>query len=243
MMRGTWRLFFAAWCAGAVTFEAHAQGTIGDFFPVDPTALVQQLIGSNASFTATADISGRSKDETQNFDLPIGYALLGGRLRTEIDLTEFRGLHACDIAQGKLAEVGLDQVIFVLLPDLKLKFLIYPRARAYVETIQNWRERLNQIVDIQKSRVGTLTIDGHPCTRYKVVATNELGDKTAVDVWQASDLADFPVQMEFQIRNTTFKVLFHNVNLARPNLSLFEPPADFDRYASLQALLQAIRGH
>jgi hypothetical protein len=68
------------------------------------------------------------------------YALLHNQLRTETDLAKLRSRNGCDIAQGRLQEMGMDDTIMIVLPDLKMSYVVYPRAHAYIEAPLTWRE-------------------------------------------------------------------------------------------------------
>jgi hypothetical protein len=225
----------------AVVNRASAQSASPLVFPVDPIALLVQLLGSNATFSAAAQVSGEGPADTDNFFMDVTYALLGDELRTETDLARLRSRNACDIAQGRLQEMGLDDTILIRLPDLKTSFVVYPRARAYVEMPLDWRERLKVITDLQRTRIGEAVADGHPCIQYRLHITNAVGDENEVLVWEATDLQNFPVQVRFEIGKSTFNILFQNVKLDPPSIDLFHPPIDFDRYETLRQLIRARR--
>src|SRR5206468_12037416 len=112
---------------------AHAQAVRFGVFPVDPVELLKHLLGPTAAFTASAELSGEGPRDADNFHTDTSYAMLGDELRTETDLAKLRGANACDVAQGRLQEMGMDHTIMIILPGLKLSYAIYPRSRAYIE--------------------------------------------------------------------------------------------------------------
>jgi len=227
----------------ALPVVAHAQAVRFGVFPVDPVELLKHLLGPDAGFTAMAELSGEGPSDDDNFHVDSAYAMRGDELRTETDLAKLRGLKACDVAQGKLQDMGLDDTVMIRLPGLKLSYIIYPRSQAYIESPLTWRERLKEITDMQRERLGSGTIDGHPCTRYRLHITNSTGDENDVLLWEAADLKNFPVQLVFEIAGDTFRIQFHDVKLETPDLELFQPPAEYDRYTSLGELVRVRHGH
>jgi hypothetical protein len=230
-------LFVAALVAG----NAAAQSANPMLFPVDPIALLSTLLGTNCAFTANAEVSGEGPTDPDNFHLDVSYAMLHGFLRTETDLAKLRSRNACDIAQGRLQEMGMDDAVLIRLPDLRTSYVVYPRARAYIEMPLTWRERLKDVADLQKTQIGTAVVDGHRCIHYRAHVTNTLGEENEVLIWEATDLKNFPIQLRIEIAPSTFTILFHDVKLGPPDLDLFHPPDDFDRYASLSELIRARR--
>ena len=221
--------------------SAAAQSASPMLFPVDPIALLSNLLGTNCAFTANAEVSGEGPTDPDNFHMDVGYTMLHGFLRTETDLAKLRSRNACDIAQGRLQEMGMDDAVLIKLPDLRTSYVVYPRARAYIEMPLTWRERLKELADLQKKQIGTAVVDGHPCIKYQAHVTNAVGEEYDVLIWEATDLNNFPVQLRFEIDPSTFNILFHDVKLDPPDINLFHPPDDFDRYASLSELIRARR--
>jgi hypothetical protein len=235
------RSVFVALALLVVAGRAPAQPSGPLVFPVDPIQLLLNLMGTNAAFTATAQVSGEGPKDPDNFYMDVTYCMLGEQLRTVTDLAKLRSRNACDIAQGRLQEMGMDETIMIVLPSLKASFVVYPRARASIEMPRTWREDLKKIVEIQKKRIGEATVNGHPCVAYELHVTNAVGDENDVMIWEATDLKNFPIQMRFDMSPLVFKINFLTVNLEPPDLDLFHPPLDYYRYGSLPELIRARR--
>jgi len=58
-------------------------------------------------------------------------------------------------------------------------------------------------------------------------------------VWQATDLKKFPLQMQMAQRANTLIVKFQPPKLEAPDAALFDVPAGYTKYASVQELMQA----
>src|SRR5436309_11814816 len=113
--------------------------------PVDSLTLLKKLLGPDAAFTASAVLTGVSSNDEDSFVMEVDYVVLRRLLRTETDLTKLRGANACDNAQDRLHEVGMDQVVTIIDPELKRSYTVYPRAQAYVDSLIDWRERLKEL--------------------------------------------------------------------------------------------------
>ena len=96
---------------------------------------------------------------------------------------------------------------------------------------------------MEKTSLGKETIDGHPCEKNKVVATNEKGEKHEVTVWNATDLKDFPIQMQMpdEQSGTSILMKFKNVKLGKPDAKLFDAPTGLTKYDDTQSLMKARR--
>jgi hypothetical protein len=72
------------------------------------------------------------------------------------------------------------------------------------------------------------------------VITQDDGKKLETTQWQATDLKDFPVKSEMTTdEGMVVTTLFKNINQSKPDASLFDPPADFKRYDTIQELMTA----
>ena len=230
-------LFLAALLIAAVSARAQTSGPL--VFPVDPIQLLLHLLGTNAVFTANGEISGEGPRDPDNFYMDVKYVMVGDDLRTTTDLAKLRSRNACDVAQGRLQEMGMDETVMIRLPEMKTSFVVYPRAQAYIEMPLDWRERLKEIVEVEKTRLNEDVFDGHRCVRYQVHVTNSLGEENDVLVWEATDLKNFPVKLRFEMPPSVFYLEFRHVSLAPPDVDLFHPPLDYTRYSTLGELVRA----
>lgn len=75
--------------------------------------------------------------------------------------------------------------------------------------------------DATEELVGSETIDGHPCRKYRRT-TNLRGKSHSYYLWRATDLGGFPVRSTDE--SGTYETLFRNVVLGKPDPKLFELP-------------------
>jgi hypothetical protein len=81
-------------------------------------------------------------------------------------------------------------------------------------------------------------VDSHPCIKNKTVVwtsdqTNEF------TVWNASDLNNFPVQIAMTQPDVSISISFDNISFDKLDPSLFQAPANYTKYGSMQDLMQS----
>jgi len=204
----------------------------------DTNEQLAKLFGDNTAFTATANVAvaGRSKKETHAAEMQ--YAFHDGKMRTEIDMTKIKAGAKRQNAMEDMSALGMDKMVNLHRPDKKVSYLIYPGLKAYCEfTPPTGKQGADQPAKIEKKEIGKATIDGHPCIQYLVTITAASGSKTEVTTWEATDLKNFPIQSEIKADGDTVTTKFSNINFAKPDAALFEVPAGFKRYGSVQEMM------
>jgi hypothetical protein len=95
----------------------------------------------------------------------------------------------------------------------------------------------------QVTKVGEETVAGHPCIKNNTVVWN--GDQTnQFTVWNASDLNNFPIQITMAQPDVSITISFQNVSFDKLDASLFQAPANYTKYGSIQDLMQsAVMNH
>ena len=79
---------------------------------------------------------------------------------------------------------------------------------------------------LQRSPVGTDTVDGHPCKVEMMTVTPKTGQPTKMKVWEADDLKGFPVKVEIESSHGPMAVEYKDVSFSEPPASLFTHPAN-----------------
>jgi hypothetical protein len=224
---------------------AFAQGMFAQR-PRDPGEQVGRFLGRNAAFSATAHTTIQTAGGKEMPGMEFSYAILDGKVRTEMDLMKMHGADMSPEGMAQMKQMGMDRTVHIFLPDQSTSYMIYPSMKAYCEisATQTTGQKEAKEPKIEKTDLGKDTIDGHPCVKSKVVVTDPDGRKHESLVWQATDLKDFPIQIQTttedgSVMTTTFK----NINQTKPAASLFEPPADYKRFASMQQLMMGGMHH
>ncbi len=213
--------------------------------PGNDTAVLFRMVkmfGNNTAFSSKAEMHVLDKNKKETDTMPMSFALLDGRWRMDIDVSQIKSTEMPPGLLPGLKQMGLDQMSVIMRPDQKVTLSIYPRLKAFVETPMTTKEEaaVAKTYKVEKTRLGKETIDGHPCEKNKVVLTDsdKTGEKFETTVWNATDLKDFAVQMQIQEQGSTVMMKFKDIKLGNPGASQFEAPAGMTKYTDASKLLQ-----
>jgi hypothetical protein len=146
---------------------------------------------------------------------------------------------------------GMQDVVTISLGDVKKTIIMNKATKTYHEQPIQDGEKTPNAYDpemvIEKKKMGTDTIDGHPCIKYDAVfyRKNKPEEKYKATLWEAQDLKDFNIQTEMTLPpNPNFpgsrgKMLmkFKDIKLGAAKASLFEVPGDFKKVNSVQEVM------
>lgn len=235
------RVVLALACACVIALPRAVSAQVpGDTTSVLNSAIVK-MFGNITGFTANAEIHVMDKSNKETDYVPLGFAMLDGKTRMEINVAALKGAELPPDLLSKLKALGMDTMIVVSRPDKKSTLSIYPRAKAFAEIAMTQSEAAAAGInyEMKKSRLGKETVDGHACERNKAVLTGDNGKTVEAILWNASDLKDFPIKIQLKDKDYTIVINFKDIKLARPEQSDFEAPAGMTRYESAEALMGA----
>ena len=102
-------------------------------------------------------------------------------------------------------------------------------------------------VVFDKKKVGTDTIDGHPCIKYDATfyRKSRPGEKFKATLWEAQDLKGFTIQTEMTVpANPQYPgsggkmvMKFEDIRLGAAKASMFEVPGDYTKVNSMPELM------
>jgi hypothetical protein len=235
------RVFGVAWLTVVgLAGSALAQGMFGAR-PKDPSEGLAKILGKNAAFSANAQTTIQEA-KGKSMQMEFAYAMLDGKVRTEMDMTKMHGPEMPPDAMGQMKQMGMDRTVHIYLPEQKIAYMIYPGMKAYTEinSSQMAHSTAGTESKIEKSELGKETIDGHACVKSKVVVTDENGQKHESLIWQATDLKDFPIQTQMTTADgSVITTNFKDINQSKPSADMFQPPRDYQRYGSMQELMMS----
>lgn len=173
---------------------------------------------------------------------PMEFAYLEGKLRTRMDANQIKSAELTPAAAAQMNKFGLAEKVTVIRQDKKLVYAFYPAQKAVltVPFSKQDAETTSKPPTIQKTPLGKETIDSHPCTKNKVIITDSQNQRTEVTTWNASDLKDFPVQIQTVEQGKTATIRFAQIQLAKPDPKLFDPPSGFAEFTSQTELMKSI---
>jgi hypothetical protein len=218
-----------------------APNGFGQGMPSDggASARLARVFGLDRAFTATAVMtmnSGAKKGKGAQV-MEMEYAVLAGKVRTEIDMSKL-SMDGGEETRQQIAAMGMSQVVTIARPDLKKTYMIYPGLQAYCEIAQTDAvPNPDKMPKIEKQEMGRETLDGHPCVKQQVTVTEEGGKSFTALMWEATDLNGFPIQTVMKTSDGDVTTRFKNIKNEKPAAALFEPPAGFKRHGSMQEMM------
>jgi len=208
--------------------------------PTGINAALSKLFGDVKAFSAKSDVRVLGQDQKEKVTAQMDFALLDEKIRVEVDMTRMRNKAVPGDSAVNMKQFGMDRVVSIIRPDKKATYIIFPGMQSYVNMPMSKQEleSYQKNSKVEKTALGKETLDGHPCVKNKIVITDDQGGKYEATVWNATDLKDFPVQIQTTENNDTVLLRYRQIQLAKPEAKQFEPPADFKAYDDIQLLMQ-----
>jgi hypothetical protein len=146
-----------------------------------------------------------------------------------------------------MGQQGMGKMVSLIRGDLQKSYMLNPDKKTYFEndTQKQNRKRMPSIYEanpdykIDKVKVGSDTIDKHPCIKSTITVTNiKSGEKYTGTVWEATDLQSLPIRNEMVMGNGT-KVVYElkNAKINAANPEMFEIPAGYKKVDSMMQLM------
>jgi len=179
-------------------------------------------------FTAIMIMTSVMKSNNEKWAMDARIAKLGDKFRSDVDMAKALK------AKGGEMPPGFGRNIFITRPDLKLDYIVYPEKKKYLELTVTEEEADKP--KIEKRKIGSETIDGHPCDKYEIKITYKDGTVEDGLLWEAKDLDRFVIRAEMENKDAKSVVELKNVKLVSPPKSLFEIPQGFVKAASMMEI-------
>ena|SRR5687768_7153664 len=223
----------------AMPWLAFAQGPQGQMPGLN--AAMAKFFGNNNAFTAAVTATVLDAAGKETMAMPMSYALLEGKIRSEMDMTQVKSKELQGNAAASLKQMGMDRMISIVRPDKQVVYVIYPSLRAYAETPMSKTQSgsPNQEYKIDSTPLGKEMVNGHPCEKNKVVVSGANNEKHEAIVWNATDLKNFPVKMQMSQSGISTVMTYSDIKFDKPDAKLFDPPAGFEKYDSVEKMMQS----
>jgi hypothetical protein len=210
--------------------------------PAGMSAALIKLFGDVKAFTAKAEIQVLDASQKERATMPMDFALLDKMIRVQLDLTQMKSSDMPAGAAEQLKSMGMAQVVSIVRPDKKVAYVIYPEQKMMMTMPlpKSDTDAAEKDTKLQKTALGKETVDGHSCVKNKVLMTDEKGTNVEAITWNASDLKDFPVQIQTQEKENTSIIRFKQVQFTKPDAKQFEVPAGYTQYSSPQEMMQGM---
>jgi hypothetical protein len=201
---------------------------------------MDRLYGKNQTFTAGMEIQ-TSGPNGGDVEMHAKLSFDTGKSRMEMNMSEMRSASMPPGTAERMKEMGMDSIITITRPDLKLAYFVYPGLNSYAQMPAEQSSASVNPDDfkVESTELGKEAVGGHDCTKNKVTVTDKEGAQHEFTVWQASDLKDFPVKVVTNEGGKPATILFNDIAFAKPAASLFDPPSGYTKYDSVPAMMQA----
>lgn len=201
------------------------------------TALLK-LLGKNTTFTAKGSMRMLDGTQKEMATMPFQMAMLEDKTRIEMDMSEMKGQLMPPQVLAQMKSAGVEKNIFISRPDKKVNYIVNAGANGYVE-VPFAKEELASLdtrTKVEKSSLGKETIDGHACTKNKAIVTDGDGKAHEFTTWNATDLKDFPIQLQTTENGFVVIMQYKNVQFTKTDARQFEPPIGLTKFANAEAM-------
>jgi hypothetical protein len=205
--------------------------------PPGANPALAKVFGKHTSFSAKAQMLVMDATGKETMSGPITYSMLDGSTYWGMDLSQMKSDQIPPQAVASMKQMGMTEMVMVNKVGAKTMLLIYPGMKAYAEMPVTAEAATTEPSDIKVESIGEETVNGHKCQKNKVTITDG-GKSQILYTWTATDLKDFPVRVEFSDPNSKVQMDYSDIKLEKPDAKLFEPPAGFTSYPTLQAMMQ-----
>jgi hypothetical protein len=199
--------------------------------PTGVNAAFVKLFGNLSTFTAKVETRVTDSYQRELVRMPMEFAALDSKVRLEINLAQIQSKDFTPTMLATLKQAGMDRMISVFRPDKKATYLIYPGVQSYQELpiAKGEAEAFEKGLTLEKSPLGKETIDGHACVKNKVTVKGGKGAVLEAVTWNATDLKDFPLQIEMKEKGNTMRMDFTQVLFVKPNAKQFDVPPTYGK--------------
>jgi hypothetical protein len=153
--------------------------------------------------------------------------------------------------KSRVQNPGIKGLVTISLTDAKKTVMMNTVSKTYYEQPIQGREKTPNVYDpdvvFDKKKVGTDTIDGHPCVKYDSVfyRKSKPEEKYKATLWEAQDLKDFNIQTEITVpANPKYQgsggkmvMKFKDIKLGAATASMFEVPRDYKKVNSVPEVM------
>ncbi len=174
----------------------------------------------------------KENNQSWTFDAPLW--ITGRKMKMEMDLTAMMQAAGAEGA----GQSPMSKMVVISRGDKKKGYTLYPNVQKYL--VHDETGERGEKPKVEKKKVGSETIDGHPCTKYKVVITPKEGPQQEGFIWNARDLGGMTIRSE--VENKDFKITtdLKKIVLKRSPSSVFEIPAGYTEAKNFMELMMPV---
>ena len=182
-------------------------------------------------FTAVVHSVSLNKGNSQSwvFDAPLW--ITGSKMKMEMDMTQMMAASGAKNAE----QSPMSKMTVLNRGDRKTGYTLYPNVQKYI--VHTESEAQGEKPQVEKTKVGSETIDGHPCDKYKVVITTKDGTSQEGFIWNARDLGGMTIRSEVENKDFRMTTDLKKIVLKSSPASVFEIPQGYTEAKSFMEVM------
>jgi hypothetical protein len=194
------------------------------------------LFNANPVFSATMQTAINGPQGAMSVTSTMVYD--HGNSRSEMNMANVSGPNLPPGAAAQMKALGMDDVVTISTTAKTNIYTIYPNLKAFVSTPLPPAAASSPKPDVQVTKLGTETVNGHSTVKNKVVVTSG-GQSHEFTAWNATDLNNFPVQISISEQGMSATMTYKDITFGNVPASKFHPPAGYKSYDSIPELMQS----
>jgi len=196
-----------------------------------------KLFPDTPAFTGKASVRVVDPKNVELMHMASTFTMLDGKLRVDVDWGLIVSKQLNPTVVPTLRKAGLDHLSSVIRPDKNAMYLVYPGAQSYASIPLTAEDSDLAGLKLTRTPIGRETVDKHPCVKnHSVVKDQKNGTVFDGTTWNATDMQNFPLQIQMKENGNTTTIHFQQVSFTRPDAKLFDEPASYKRFTETRAL-------
>jgi len=202
-------------------------------------AVFSKILADTPEFSANAVVGLFATNGTMLGKMPMTFALTADRMRQEIDVM---GMSFPPEWREAMQKQHMDKIVIITQTDTKKVYIVFPGIQAYEEypvpdaVLDEMTARANT-VNIKKKEYGQEMIENHLCIQESLLVTETNRPAEIAILRCATDLQKFPIRMDIMTPTSTTRFMFEDVQLKKPDASLFEVPTNYMEFTNSADIL------
>jgi hypothetical protein len=184
-------------------------------------------------FYAVVHSVSLNKGDNKSWVMDAPLWITGPKMKMEMDLTKmFQASGGKDASQSPMSRMTM-----LNRGDKKTGYTLYPNTQKYI--VHTETEAQDEKPKVDKVKVGSETIDGHPCDKYKVTITYKSEKPQEGFIWNARDLGGMTIKSEVENKDFKMTTELKNIVLKSSPASVFEIPAGYTQAKDFMELMMS----
>ena len=184
-------------------------------------------------FYAVVHSVSLNKSDSKSWVMDAPLWITGPKMKMEMDLTKmFQASGGKDASQSPMGRMTM-----LNRGDKKTGYTLYPNVQKYMVNTETTEQ--GEKPKVEKTKVGTETIDGHPCDKFKVVITYKSEKPQEGFIWNARDLGGMTIKSEVENKDFKMTTELKNIVLKSSPASVFEIPQGYTEAKSFMDVVMS----